>query len=61
MTEDPRERNEKKWQQATNKVISRDLADRICELLNGEVQHTIVVNSRGEVSKRIIISYTEEA
>tara|TARA_R100001443_G_scaffold89045_1_gene95482 strand:- start:16730 stop:16915 length:186 start_codon:yes stop_codon:yes gene_type:complete len=61
MTEDIREQNEKKWQQETNKVISRRLADDICKLLNGEVQYTTVVNSRGEVSKRITISYTEGA
>jgi len=60
MGEDPRERNERKWKEATNKVISRNLVEQVGELLNGEVQYTTVVNSRGEVSKRIIISYSDE-
>ena len=59
VTEDPRERNERKWREATNEVIVKNLADKIVDLLGGEVQYTTVVNSRGEVSKRIIISYTE--
>ena len=59
MTEDTRERNERKWREATNEVIVKNLADKIVDLLGGEVQYTTVVNSRGEVSKRIIISYME--
>ena len=59
MTEDPRERNERKWREATNEVIVKNLTTKIIDLLGGTVQHTTVVNSKGEVSKRIIISYSE--
>ena len=59
MTEDPRERNERKWREATNEVIVKNLTTKIIDLLGGTVQHTTVVSSKGEVSKRIIISYSE--
>ena len=59
MAEDTRERNERKWREATNEVIVKNLTTKIVDLLGGEIQHTTVVNSRGEVSKRIIITYTE--
>ena len=43
----------------TNMNIARNLADKIVDLLGGEVQYTTVMNSKGEVTKRIIISYSE--
>ena len=45
--------------EVTNMNIARNLVDKIVDLLGGEVQYTTVVNSRGEVTKRIVISYSE--
>ena len=40
---------------------NRKAVQVIADELDGEVQYTTVVNSRGEVSKRIIITYTDGA
>ena len=56
---DARAENEEKWRIATNKVIIENLTTKIMDLVGGEISYTTVVNSKGEVSKRIIISYTE--
>ena len=48
------------WRAASNKSICDNLVNSIAELLNGEVQHVMIVNSRGEVKKRIMITYEEE-
>ena len=44
----------------TNMNIVRNLLEKISDLLGGEVTHTIVVNSKGEVTKRINITYKED-
>ena len=40
---------------------NRKAVQVIADELDGEVQYTTVFNSRGEVSKRIIITYTDGA
>ena len=48
------------WRAASNKCICDNLVNSIAELLNGEVQHVMLVDSRGNVKKRIMITYEEE-
>tara|TARA_R100000951_G_scaffold75509_1_gene63651 strand:+ start:3390 stop:3737 length:348 start_codon:yes stop_codon:yes gene_type:complete len=43
------------------KFPNRKAVQVIADELDGEVQYTTVVNSRGEVSKRIIITYNDGA
>ena len=49
MVEGKREKNVPRWR-----------IERIAQDLDGEVMYQIVVNSRGKVTKRVIISYEEE-
>ena len=44
----------------TNMNIVRNLVVKISELLGGEITYTTCVNSRGEVTKRIQITYKED-
>jgi hypothetical protein len=53
MTDD----NFRRIAKASNKVIARDLVEKIEELLDGKATQSTVVNSRGEVKHRIIIEY----
>ena len=48
------------WRAASNKCICDNLVNSIAELLNGEVQHVMLVDSRGNVKNRIMITYEEE-
>ena len=48
------------WEEETNKVIANNLVDNISSLLDAKVTRQTVVNSRGKVTKRVIISYEEE-
>tara|TARA_B100001758_G_C18385760_1_gene599971 strand:+ start:1405 stop:1578 length:174 start_codon:yes stop_codon:yes gene_type:complete len=48
------------WREATNRILAKQQVENICKLLNGEVDYVTVVNSRGEVKKRIVITYEEE-
>ena len=48
------------WRAASNKCICDNLVSSIAELLNGEVQHVMLVDSRGNVKKRIMITYEEQ-
>ena len=43
------------WRAASNKSICDNLVNSIAELLNGEVQHVMLVDSKGNVKKRIMI------
>ena len=43
----------------TEKVPPRWRIERIAEDLDGEVCYKVCVNSRGEVTKKIIISYKD--
>ena len=44
----------------TNMNIVRNLVVKISELLGGEITYTTCVNSKGEVTKRIQITYKED-
>ena len=48
------------WEEKTNRVIANNLVDNISSLLDAKVTRQTVVNSRGKVTKRVIISYEEE-
>ena len=48
------------WRAASNKCICDNLVNSISELLNGELQHVMLVDSRGNVKKRIMITYEGE-
>ena len=48
------------WRAASNKSICDNLVSSIAELLNGKVQHVMLVDSKGNVKKRIMITYEEE-
>ena len=48
------------WRAASNKSICDNLVNSIAELLNGEVQHVMLVDSKGNVKKRIMITYEEQ-
>ena len=48
------------WRAASNKSICDNLVSSIAELLNGEVQHVMLVDSKGNVKKRIMITYEEQ-
>ena len=39
------------WRAASNKSICDNLVSSIAELLNGEVQHVMLVDSKGNVKK----------
>ena len=43
----------------TKMNIVYNLLEKIGELIPAKIDHTLVVNSKGEVTKRIIISYSE--
>ena len=45
------------WEKATNKVIVDNLVEKIEQLLDAKVIRQTLVNSRGEVTQRIIIEY----
>ena len=49
--------NFRKIAKASNKVIADDLVEEIEQLLDGKVTRSTVVNSRGEVTQRIIIEH----
>tara|TARA_B100000035_G_C20795542_1_gene463099 strand:+ start:393 stop:569 length:177 start_codon:yes stop_codon:yes gene_type:complete len=48
------------WREATNRIIAKQQVDNICELLDAKVEYVTIVNSRGEVKKRIMITYEEK-
>jgi hypothetical protein len=48
------------WRQATNRILVKQQVDNICKLLDAKVEYVTIVNSRGEVKKRIMITYEEE-
>mgnify|MGYP001233957895 FL=1 len=43
-----------------NKNIVNNLLDKIADLLGAEISHITCVNSRGEVTKKIQITYKED-
>ena len=45
------------WEKATNKVIVDNLVEKIEQLLDAKVIRQTLVNSRGEVTQRIIIEH----
>ena len=45
------------WEKATNKVIADNLVEKIEQLLDAKVIRQTLVNSRGEVTQRIIIEH----
>ena len=45
------------WEKATNKVIVDNLEEKIEQLLDAKVIRQTLVNSRGEVTQRIIIEH----
>lgn len=44
----------------TNMNIVKNLLEKISDLLNAKVTHVTEVNSKGEVTKRINITYKED-
>jgi len=48
------------WRAASNKCICDNLVNSIAELLNGEVQYVMLADSKGNVKKRIMITYEEQ-
>ena len=48
------------WREATNRILAKQQVDNICQLLDGKVEYVTIVNSRGEVKKRIVITYEEK-
>ena len=48
------------WREATNRILAKQQVDNICKLLDAKVEYVTIVNSRGEVKKRIMITYEEE-
>ena len=48
------------WKEATNRILAKQQVDNICQLLDGKVEYVTIVNSRGEVKKRIVITYEEK-
>ena len=59
MSEDPRERNERKWQEATNKVIANNLVINLEKLLNGTAKY-VVCSDRTTTHRKIIIEYDHQ-
>lgn len=45
------------WEKATNKVIVDNLVEKIEQLLDAKIIRQTLVNSRGEVTQRIIIEH----
>jgi len=45
------------WEKTTNKVIVDNLVEKIEQLLDAKVIRQTLVNSRGEVTQRIIIEH----
>ena len=48
------------WREATNRILAKQQVDNICKLLDGKAEYVTIVNSRGEVKKRIMITYEEK-
>lgn len=59
MTEDVRERNERRWEEETNKVIASDLVESIEKLLGGKAKHYIC-SDKTTTHEKIVIEYNHE-
>jgi hypothetical protein len=57
--EDPRERNERKWQEATNKVIAANLVDNLEKLLDGKAAQ-YVCSDKYTTHEKIVITYNHQ-
>ena len=52
----PRQENEEKWKEETNKVIADNLVKSIESLLNGKATYVTVIDKKSS-HKRIVIDY----
>ena len=48
------------WEKPTKLNIAKNLAEKIAELLNAEVQHSLLVDYKGNAQRKISIIYKEE-
>ena len=48
------------WSEATYRILAKQQDGNICKLLDAKVEYVTIVNSRGEVKKRIMITYEEK-
>tara|TARA_B100000902_G_scaffold311249_1_gene301035 strand:+ start:257 stop:442 length:186 start_codon:yes stop_codon:yes gene_type:complete len=59
MTEDARARNERKWEEATNKVIANNLVENLEKLLDGKATH-YVCSDKTTIHEKIVIEYNHK-
>ncbi len=59
VTEDPRERNERKWKEATNRVIANQLVENLEKLLNGKARHYQCADLK-TTHEKIVIEYNHK-
>jgi len=52
----PRQENEEKWREETNKVIVQNLVENIESLLGGKAKYVTVIDKKSS-HKRIVIDY----
>ena len=48
------------WEKPTKLNIAKNLAEKIAELLDAEVQHSLLVDYKGNAQRKISIIYKEE-
>ena len=57
--EDPRERNEQNWREATNKIIAEQMVSNLEKLLDGKATHCVCSDAKSSHEK-IIIEYNHK-